>query len=159
MDWRSLVLGVVESMRPAAEAKSVQLLATFDGEAPHCVGDPGRLQQVVANLLNNAVKFTPSNGRVNVRVDAVDGFARLVVSDTGRGIDQAFLPHVFERFAQEGSATSHQPGLGLGLAIAHDLVELHGGSVTAESPGTDLGSTFTVMLPRKVVPAAGAPGA
>ena len=127
-------------------------------ESPHCLGDPARLQQVVANLLDNAVKFTPSNGRVNVRIDAVDGFARLVVSDTGRGIDQAFLPHVFERFAREGSATSHQPGLGLGLAIAHDLVELHGGSVTAESPGRDLGATFTVMLPRKVVPAAGAPG-
>ena len=158
VDWRSLVLGAVDSIRPAAEAKSVQLLATFGAESPHCVGDPARLQQVVANLLDNAVKFTPSNGRVNVRIDAVDGFARLVVSDTGRGIDQAFLPHVFERFAREGSATSHQPGLGLGLAIAHDLVELHGGSVTAESPGKDLGATFTVMLPRKVVPAAGAPG-
>jgi signal transduction histidine kinase len=87
---------------------------------------------------------------VDVRVDAVDGFARMVVADTGQGIEQAFMPHVFERFAQEGSATNHIPGLGLGLSIAHDLIELHGGSVRAESPGRDLGSTFTVMLPRKV---------
>jgi two-component system, chemotaxis family, CheB/CheR fusion protein len=158
VDWRNLVLGVVDSMRPTAEAKSVQLLATFDGEPPHCMGDPGRLQQVVENLLGNAVKFTPSHGHVNVRIDAVDGFARLVVSDTGRGIDTTFLPHIFERFAQEESAVGQVPGLGLGLAIAHDLVKLHGGSVSAESPGRDLGSTFTVMLPGKVVPAVGAPG-
>jgi signal transduction histidine kinase len=147
---------VVESARPAAEAKSVQLLATFDGDPPRCVGDPGRLQQVVTNLLTNAVKFTPSHGRVEVRVDSVNGFARLVVADTGRGIDLAFLPHVFERFAQEGSGQVQ--GLGIGLAITHDLVELHGGTVSAESPGRDLGSTFTVMLPRKVAPTAGAPG-
>jgi two-component system CheB/CheR fusion protein len=154
VDWRSLVLGVVETVMPAAAAKSVQLLATFDGEPPLCLGDPGRLQQVVANLLGNAVNFTPAQGRVDVRIDAVDGLARLVVTDTGRGIDQAFLPRVFERYAQEGSAAS--PGLGLGLSIARDLMELHGGSVSAESLGRDLGSTFTVMLPRKVAPAAGA---
>ena len=158
VDWRSLVLEVVESVRPAAQAKSVELQSSFDGEPPHCAGDPGRLQQVVANLLGNALKFTPSQGRVDVRIDAVDGFARVVVSDTGRGIDPEFLPHVFERFAQEEGPTDHAPGLGLGLSIAHDLVELHGGSVTAASPGRDLGSTFTVLLPRKVVPTADAPG-
>jgi signal transduction histidine kinase len=96
------------------------------------------------------VKFTPSGGRVSVRIDATDGVARLIVADTGRGIDPAFLPHVFERFAQEGGSTSHDPGLGLGLAIVHHLVELHGGTVRAESPGRDLGSTFTVTLPRHV---------
>jgi two-component system CheB/CheR fusion protein len=156
VDWRTLVMGVVDALTPAAEAKEVQLRATFDGEPPHCVGDPGRLQQVFANLLGNAVKFTPSKGHVDVRVDAVDGFARLVITDTGRGMEPSFLPHVFERFAQEGSVTNHVPGLGLGLSIAHDLMELHGGSVHAESPGPGLGSTFTVMLPRKVPPTNGA---
>jgi signal transduction histidine kinase len=92
---------------------------------------------------------------VGVRVDAVDGQVRFAVTDSGRGIAPAFLPHVFERFAQEGGSTSYHPGLGLGLAIVHHLVELHGGAVHAESPGRDLGSTFTVTLPRRV-PEAGA---
>jgi signal transduction histidine kinase len=156
VDWRALVLGVVEALKPGAEAKSVQLAAELEGESPICLGDPGRLQQVVGNLLSNAVKFTPSGGRVAVRIDAVDGLARLVVADTGRGIAPAFLPHVFERFAQEEGSTSHHPGLGLGLAIVRHLVELHGGTVRAESPGRDLGSTFTVTLPRHVSPGAAA---
>jgi two-component system CheB/CheR fusion protein len=156
VDWRSLVQGVLEGVRPLAEAKSVQLAARFEGEPPRCLGDSVRLQQVIANLIGNAVKFTPSGGRVDVRVDAIDGLARLVVVDTGRGIDPVFLPHVFERFAQERTG-SQDPGLGLGLAIVRDLVKLHGGTVQVESPGTDLGSTFTVLLPRKVA-SAGAPG-
>jgi two-component system, chemotaxis family, CheB/CheR fusion protein len=156
-DLRTLVLEVVDAVKPEADAKSVQLATEpLDGEPPLCLGDPGRLQEVVANLLSNAVKFTAAGGRVTVRIDAVDGLARLVVADTGRGIDPAFLPHVFERFAQEES-TSHNPGLGLGLALVRHLVEQHGGTVRAESPGRDLGSTFTVTLPRHVVrgPAAG----
>jgi len=149
LDWRALVLSVLEAMRPEAEERSVQLTVACEGEPPVCVGDPERLQQVVANLLANAVKFTPGGGRVDVRVDAVDGRARLVVSDTGQGIAPEFLPHVFERFAQEpGSA--RRGGLGLGLALVHELVKLHGGSVVAESPGPRLGATFTVMLPRAV---------
>ena len=149
VDWRALVLGVLEAVKPAAAAKSVQLATELEGEPPLCLGDPGRLQQVVANLLTNAVEFTPSGGRVGVQVDAVDGMARLVVTDTGRGIAPALLPHVFERFAQEEGSASHGSGLGLGLAIVHQLVALHGGTVRAESPGRDLGATFTVTLPRQ----------
>ncbi len=142
VDWRTLVLGVLEAVRPDAEAKSVQLATELGGEPPLCLGDPGRLKQVVSTLLSNAVKFTSSGGRVSVRIDAVDGVARLVVADTGRGIDPAFLPHVFERFAQEEGSTGDEPRLG--LAIVRHLVELHGGAVRAESPGRTLGSTFTV---------------
>jgi two-component system CheB/CheR fusion protein len=148
LDWRALVLSVIEAMRPEAEGRSVQLAVACEGEPPVCVGDPERLQQVVTNLIANAVKFTPGGGRVDVRVDAVDGKARLVVSDTGQGIAPEFLPHVFERFAQEPGATSFRGGLGLGLALVHELVKLHGGTVAAESPGRSLGATFTVMLPR-----------
>ena len=146
MDLRALVLEVLESMRPEAEAKSLEIVVEGGREPSLCQGDRSRLQQVVTNLLSNALKFTSSGGRVNVRVDAPDGVVRLVVSDTGRGIDSAFLPHVFERFAQE---KGHQnPGLGLGLSLVHELVQLHGGTVRAESPGRDLGSSFTVTLPR-----------
>ena len=148
VDWRALVLGVLEAVKPEAEAKSVQLAVECEGDPPLCLGDPERLQQVVANLFTNAVKFTPSGGRVGVRIDAIDGYARLVVTDSGRGIDPVFLPHVFERFAQEPGSAAQKPGLGLGLALVHELVRLHGGTVLAESPGRDLGSTFTVKLPR-----------
>jgi two-component system CheB/CheR fusion protein len=148
LDWRALVLGVLEAVKPEAEAKSVQLAVECEGDPPLCRGDPERLQQVVANLFTNAVKFTPSGGRVGVRIDAIDGSARLVVTDSGRGIDPVFLPHVFERFAQEPGLAVQKPGLGLGLALVHELVRLHGGTVLAESPGRDLGSTFTVTLPR-----------
>lgn len=148
LDWRALVRGAVEAERPGAAARSVRLEADVEGESLCCLGDPVRLQQVVSILLTNAVKFTPGGGRINVRVDAVDGSARLVVSDTGRGIESAFLPRLFQRFMQEGSG-GHTPGLGLGLAIARDLVAQHGGTIQAESPGRDLGATFTVMLPRQ----------
>ncbi len=153
VDWRTLVLGVLEAVRPDAEAKSVQLATELGGEPPLCLGDPGRLKQVVSTLLSNAVKFTSSGGRVSVRIDAVDGVARLVVADTGRGIDPAFLPHIFERFPQEEGSTGDEPRLG--LAIVRHLVELHGGAVRAESPGRTLGSTFTVTIPRHVPAAAG----
>jgi signal transduction histidine kinase len=150
VDLRALVREVVERTRTAAEERSVRLVADGDGEPLLCLGDPGRLQQVVGTLIANAVRFTPGGGRVDVRVDATDGVVRLVVADTGRGIAPAFLPHVFERFAQEDGASSHAPGFGLGLAIVQDLVGMHGGTVRAESPGRDRGSTFTVTLPRHV---------
>ncbi|HET9553434.1 MAG TPA: chemotaxis protein CheB [Anaeromyxobacteraceae bacterium] len=146
LDWRGLVEGVVEAARPEAVAKGVELTAELDGAPLACRGDPGRLQQVVVNLLGNALKFTPRGGRVRVRVEEVDGEARLTVDDTGRGISPAFLPHVFDRFAQEQGGG--RQGLGLGLAIAHQLVALHGGSLRAESPGEGRGATFTVSLPR-----------
>ena len=150
VDWGELVLGVLETMRLEAEEKSVQLMAEYEGEPILCVGDPERLRQVVANLVANAIKFTPGGGRVNARVEAVDGSAHLVVTDTGRGIDAAFLPHVFERFTQEVQGGGHDVGLGLGLAIVRHLVELHGGTVRVESLGRGLGATFTVALPRHV---------
>ena len=148
VNWQELVLGVLEGVKPLAEAKAVQLAVELQGEPSLCLGDPVRLQQIVANLLTNAVKFTPSGGRVGVRIDATDGAARLVVTDDGRGIDPAFLPHVFERFAQEAGSSARDPGLGIGLTLVRELVELHGGTVRAESPGRSLGSTFTVTLPR-----------
>jgi two-component system CheB/CheR fusion protein len=148
LDWRALVAGVLESMRPAAELSGVLLSAPPAGEPMPCQGDPGRLQQVVSNLLSNALKFTPAGGRVDARVDADGDQVRLVVADTGHGIEAAFLPHVFEQFAQEEGAGTHHPGLGLGLAIVKDIVRLHGGTVRVESPGRNQGTTFTVTLPR-----------
>jgi len=111
-------------------------------------GDPVRLQQVVWNLLSNAVKFTPRGGRVQVRLERVNSHIEVCVSDTGAGIAPEFLPHVFDRFRQADMGTTrHHGGLGLGLAIVRHLVELHGGTVRAESPGEGQGATFTVLLP------------
>jgi CheY-like chemotaxis protein len=112
------------------------------------VGDPGRLQQIVWNLVSNATKFTPAGGRIDVHVERHGAEAHLRVSDTGVGISPEFLPHVFERFRQADSTTTRvHGGLGLGLAIVRHLVELHGGTVEAESPGLGKGATFTVRLP------------
>ncbi|MBI5068229.1 MAG: PAS domain-containing protein [Deltaproteobacteria bacterium] len=153
VDWKVLVEEVVAAARPEAEAKGVRLEVDESGPVS-CWGDAVRLQQVVGNLVANAVKFTPGGGRVNVRVGAVDGVARVTVADTGRGIDPSFLPHVFEKFAQEHPGARQDPGIGLGLSIVHDLVALHGGRVQAESPGRDLGATFTVEIPRSGLTAA-----
>ena len=113
-------------------------------------GDPVRLQQVVWNLLSNAIKFTPGGGAVTIRLRRVNGSVDLLVSDTGIGISPAFIPHVFERFRQEEAGTTRRyGGLGLGLAIVRHLVELHGGSVLAESAGAGRGATFRVRLPVK----------
>ena len=148
LDWRSLVREVLETVRPQAEERSVRLAEELEGDPLLCRGDPGHLRQVVANLLSNAVKFTPGGGRVKVRLEAIDGVTRLIVADSGRGMTSGFLPHAFERFSQEEIGTDQQPGLGVGLSIVEDLVRQHGGTVRAESPGRDLGSTFTVTLPR-----------
>src|SRR5207244_2006208 len=112
------------------------------------LGDPGRLQQVFWNLLVNAVKFTPEGGRVEVRVERGEGEWRVQVKDTGQGISASALPHLFDRFWRaDGSSTREHGGLGLGLAIVRHLLELHGGSVEAESAGLGKGATFTVRLP------------
>jgi len=145
------------SVRFAAEAKSVTVSSEFDPAVGLMWGDAKRLQQVVWNLLTNAVKFTPSGGTVEVRLSAVGvtdssspNYVQITVSDTGKGISKEFLPYVFDRFRQaDGSITRADSGLGLGLAIVRHLVELHGGTVTAESPGKDQGATFTVKLPLK----------
>ena len=137
--------------RVAAQAKAIGLEEYLDAGPMEVVGDPMRLQQVVWNLVGNAVKFTPRGGRVVIRLRKIQDRAELTVSDTGRGISAAFLPHVFEPFRQARAGA--QQGLGLGLAIVRQLVELHGGTVRAESPGEGRGSRFTVTLP--LVPAAG----
>ncbi len=143
-----IVGAAVDSLRPATESKDIQLRTVFDPNVGKVIGDPGRLQQVMWNLLSNAIKFTPSGGRVEVGIDAVDSYARITVSDTGQGINATFLPHVFDRFRQEdGSSTRQHGGLGLGLALVRQLVELHGGTVRAESLGEGQGATFTVHLP------------
>jgi len=138
----------LEGVRPAAEAKKLQLVKPID--APTCTirGDAGRLQQVVWNLLSNAVRFTSEGGRIEVRLLEVDGQAEIRVTDTGIGIPPEFVPHVFERFRQADSSTTRPyGGLGLGLAIVRHLVEMHGGTVKADSAGEGQGAVFTVRLP------------
>ena len=148
----SVVEAVVESVRPAAEAKGIRLEVVLDRNAGTVSGDPERLQQVVWNLVSNAIKFTPRAGRVQVRLQPVNSHLEIAVSDTGQGINPEFLPHVFERFRQaDSSSTRAHGGLGLGLAIVRHLVELHGGRVRAESPGEGKGATFVVELPLAIL--------
>jgi CheY-like chemotaxis protein/two-component sensor histidine kinase len=138
----------IATVQPAADAKGVRLQTLVDQRVGPVSGDPDRLQQVVWNLLSNAVKFTSRGGRVQVRLERVDTYVDIVVSDTGIGIKPAFLPHVFERFHQaEGGTTRRAGGLGLGLAIVRHMVELHGGTVEASSAGEGQGATFRVRLP------------
>jgi PAS domain S-box-containing protein len=153
LDVRRVELGTVlsaavESVRPAARAKEIELQTRLDAPAAQVSGDPERLQQVFWNLLTNAVKFTPEGGRVSVELTHVNGHAEVIVKDTGQGISPDFRPYVFERFRQGDSSTTRaHGGLGLGLSIVRHLVELHGGTVKAESEGEGRGSTFTVELP------------
>ncbi|HXG68366.1 MAG TPA: PAS domain S-box protein, partial [Blastocatellia bacterium] len=143
-----VIEAAVDSVRPAADAKGVTLQVVLDPGAGPVSADPDRLQQVVWNLLTNAVKFTPKGGRVQVRLARVNSDVEIAVSDTGQGIAPEFLPYVFDRFRQaDGSASRTHGGLGLGLAIVRHLVELHGGRVSADSAGKDQGATFTIRLP------------
>jgi PAS domain S-box-containing protein len=148
MDLIAVVEAGIDAVRPAAEAKGIKIESRLDPLASAMVGDPDRLQQVVWNLVSNAVKFTPKDGRVEVELARVDTHARLRVRDTGKGIQPAFLPHVFDRLRQaDSTSTRAHGGLGIGLAIVRHLVELHGGTVGAESGGEGKGATFTVELP------------
>jgi PAS domain S-box-containing protein len=143
-----VVRAAVDVVRPASEAKHISIQMILDTETGRVVGDADRLQQVVWNLVSNAVKFTPKGGRVQVILERVNSHVEIAVSDTGQGIPSRFLPHVFERFQQGASGPDREHGgLGLGLAIVRHIVELHGGTVFVESPGVDQGSTFTVKLP------------
>jgi PAS domain S-box-containing protein len=147
-DPNSFIDAAVESVRPAADAKGVRVQKVVDTGPISIPGDPVRLQQVVWNLLSNAIKFTPRGGRVQIRSERVNSHLEIVVSDTGQGIAPEFLPHVFDRFRQADQKTSRQHGgMGLGLAIVRHLVEMHGGTVRANSDGEGRGATFTVMLP------------
>ena len=148
VDPNSFIEAAVEAVRPAAEAKGVRVQKVLDTGVVSVAGDPVRLQQVVWNLLANAIKFTPRGGRVQVSFERVNSHLEIAVSDTGVGITPEFLPLVFDRFRQADQRTTRQHGgMGLGLAIVRHLVELHGGTVRAESPGEGHGSTFTVLLP------------
>jgi signal transduction histidine kinase len=148
VDLASVVGAAVDVMRPAIEAKTIQLRTALDTSVGLVVGDADRLRQVVWNLLSNAVKFTPEGGVVSVRLEHADSYVEIVVSDTGQGISPEFLPHVFDRFRQaDSSRTRAHGGLGLGLAIVRHFVELHGGTVRAESLGAGQGATFTISLP------------
>jgi len=148
VDLATIAEAAVESVRAAAQAKDIALELWRDPRAAIVLGDPDRLQQVLWNLFSNAVKFTPRGGRVQVWTGRVGTSIHVRVTDTGQGMKQDFLPHVFERFRQaESSARRRQPGLGLGLAIVRQLVELHGGTVEAQSAGEDQGATFTIILP------------
>ncbi len=148
LDLAAVVKAAAESVSHAATAKRIRLKLLLEAGTASVSGDPDRLQQVVWNLLSNAIKFTPAGGAVTVRVEQGDSSVNLVVRDDGAGIAPDFLPHVFERFRQaDASTTRAYGGLGLGLSIVRHLVELHGGTVRAESEGPDRGSTFTVALP------------
>jgi PAS domain S-box-containing protein len=148
VDPNSFIEAAIESVRPAAEAKGVRVQRIMDTGVVTVSGDPVRLQQIVWNLLSNAIKFTPRGGRVQVRLERINSHIEIAVSDSGAGIAQEFLPYVFDRFRQADQRTTRQyGGLGLGLAIVRHLVELHGGTVRAESLGEGQGATFTVVLP------------
>jgi PAS domain S-box-containing protein len=143
-----IVEAAVDALRPTADVKGIEVRTQFESADCLVKGDPNRLRQVIWNLLSNAIKFTGRGGSVTIELRCVDANARLVVSDTGEGIPESFLPYVFERFRQaEASISRKQGGLGLGLAVVRHLVELHGGRISAESEGQDKGSTFTVDLP------------
>jgi signal transduction histidine kinase len=155
-----VIEAAIDTVRPAAEAKGIQLDALLDPTAGAVSGDAERLQQVVWNLLSNAVKFAPNGGRVEVKLERADSHVEIVVADNGHGIKPEFLPYVFEHFRQEDSGTNRQHGgLGLGLAIVRHIVEQHGGTVQAASDGLDKGATFTVALPTAPVCGASPDGA
>jgi signal transduction histidine kinase len=144
----AVIQSAVEAIRPAADAKEINLGLVLDAHAVPVSGDPVRLQQIVWNLLSNAVKFTHSGGTIQIRLERINSHMEITVSDTGRGISREFLPYVFDRFRQADSSYNRiHAGLGLGLAIVRQLVELHGGAVEAESAGEGYGASFTVRLP------------
>lgn len=148
LNMSEAVNAAIENVSPSAKAKNVQLIAKPQEPPVFVMGDAGRVQQILWNLLTNAVKFTPPGGRVEVLLSEVDGFAELSVRDTGQGISEDFLPHVFDRFRQaEGGSRRRQGGLGLGLSIVKNLAEMHGGVVAADSRGEGSGAVFTVTLP------------
>jgi len=152
-DFRAVVEEALSTIAPAATAKKIQVLTDFSGAGVMVNGDAARLRQVVWNLLSNAVKFTRTGGTITVSLKDQGSHLEFTVADTGEGIEPEFLPHVFDRFRQADSSTTRRHGgLGLGLAIVRHLVELHGGTVAAASPGVGQGAVFTVHLPRLVPP-------
>ncbi|HZO21130.1 MAG TPA: ATP-binding protein [Steroidobacteraceae bacterium] len=152
MRLAQVAAAALDLARPVAAAKSITITSDFEPGGGALRGDPDRLQQVVSNLLSNALKFTPSGGRISLLLRNRNGFAELTVRDTGQGIDPDLLPHVFDRFRQgDSSSTRHAGGLGLGLALVREIVTLHGGSVSAMSAGPGAGAAFTIRFPARPV--------
>jgi CheY-like chemotaxis protein len=152
VEFPKIVENAIDVVTPAADAKGVRIETVLDPQARPVSGDPERLQQVLWNLLSNAVKFTPRGGKVQVRLSCVNSHVELSVADTGVGISPEFLPHVFERFRQaDASIARERGGLGLGLSIARQLAEMHGGTIEAASGGLGHGSTFTLKLPLMIL--------
>ncbi len=144
----AVIEAAIDGAQPAAAAKKIRLESTLESCSTAIYADPIRLQQIIWNLLSNAIKFTPEGGLIDVRSKCSQTHAEIQVIDTGKGIEPEFLPYIFDRFRQaEGATNKTQTGLGLGLAIVHHLVELHGGSITADSAGKGQGATFTLILP------------
>ncbi|MEH2114090.1 hybrid sensor histidine kinase/response regulator [Nostoc sp.] len=142
------ILSALQTMQLAAETKLIEVNTAFEPDVGQIMGDSTRLQQVVWNLLSNAIKFTPRGGKVEVRLEKTDGYAQIIVSDTGKGINADFLPYVFDYFRQaDSTSTRNFGGLGLGLAIVRNIIEMHGGIVQADSQGEGKGAIFTVSLP------------
>ncbi|MBD2165268.1 CHASE domain-containing protein [Calothrix membranacea FACHB-236] len=147
-----VVEAAIETVHPAADAKEIRIECRFDPDVGIVIADANRLQQIIWNLLSNAVKFTPKGGRVEVQLQRINSRVQICVSDNGSGIPPEFLPFVFDRFRQaDSSSTRSHGGLGLGLAIVRHLVELHGGTVSAESPGIGKGATFIINLPMRAI--------
>jgi hypothetical protein len=148
INLESTVLSALQTMHLTAETKSIEVSTVFEPHVGQIMGDSTRLQQVVWNLLSNAVKFTPRGGKIEVRLEQADGYAQIIVSDTGKGISAEFLPFVFDYFRQaDSTSTRNFGGLGLGLAIVRNIIEIHGGIVKADSHGEGKGAIFTVSLP------------
>jgi CheY-like chemotaxis protein/two-component sensor histidine kinase len=153
LDLAATIRSALETLAPAIEAKELRLQTWFDPRVAIISGDPSRLQQVIWNLVNNASKFTPNGGHIEVKMERVDSQVEITVSDSGEGIAPELLPHIFERFQQGAdSAKRKTGGLGLGLAIVKHLVEMHGGTVSAMNSGQSKGAKFTVRLPITVSP-------
>jgi signal transduction histidine kinase/CheY-like chemotaxis protein len=146
-----VIRSAMEVMRPACEAKEVDCGVELTTEADAITGDPARLEQVIWNLVSNAVKFTPYKGQVAVRLERADPFVRITVTDTGKGIKSEHLPHIFQRYWQSAEAGGRRTGLGLGLSFVKHIVELHGGTVEAESEGEGKGARFIINLPYRAV--------
>ena len=151
---RPLLENSIDALRPVIVEKQLNLSCELDGINPVVMGDPDRLQQVFWNLLSNAAKFTPAGGTITVGLESSGGSLQVTVKDTGTGIDREFLPYVFDRFRQADSAISRPyGGLGIGLTIVRAVVELHHGTVSAQSDGENRGSTFTITLPQTIAEA------
>jgi PAS domain S-box-containing protein len=152
VDFPEIVWNAIDAVTPAADAKNIRIEAVIDPHAAPIAGDPERLQQILWNLLSNAVKFTGKAGKVQVRLERVNSYVELSVSDTGVGISPEFLPHVFERFRQADAGIARERGgLGLGLSIARQLTEMHGGTIEAASGGVGQGATFRLKMPLMII--------